>query len=93
MKRKYIMAVIIALMLGTVATMADDKEKYQQLAEQVRTEVWSKELPAFSQRERIGHRSSYASLQWTITGSFNSPAISSCFRKTSFCTSFGQKSQ
>ncbi len=60
MKRKLIMAVIIALMLGTVATMADDKEKYQQLAEQVRTEVWSKELPAFSQRscpEHLKHHS------------------------------------
>ena len=41
---------ILLLVIGLVTATADKKEKYQKLAEAVRNEVWSKDLPAFNQR-------------------------------------------
>lgn len=41
---------IMLITLGLTNTLAGEKEKYQQLAELVKEEVWSKDLPAFRQR-------------------------------------------
>ncbi|MBR1416059.1 MAG: hypothetical protein IJ570_09405 [Prevotella sp.] len=50
MNIRRILVSFLVLTLSLTAATADDKEKYQQLADQIRSEVWSRELPAFSQR-------------------------------------------
>lgn len=50
MNIRKILVSLLVLTMGLATAKADDKEKYQQLAEQIRSEVWSRDLPAFRQR-------------------------------------------
>lgn len=50
MKHLRFIAAILIITLAFGNATADDKDKYRQLAEQVRQEVWANDLPAFHQR-------------------------------------------
>ena len=61
MQKKLMLSIMLTL-FTVVAAMADDKERYQKLAETIRNEVWSKDLPAFNQRSCPEEFKSYSAV-------------------------------